>query len=129
MRINVVTLFVTDQDRAKTFYTGTLGFTLKDDAPYGPGSRWLTVASPEDEDTELYLAHEDSYPEARGYREAMYAAGRPVLGFAVKDLDSVHTQLTSKGVRFTRQPTAEEYGGHGACIDDGCGNILNLHQP
>jgi catechol 2,3-dioxygenase-like lactoylglutathione lyase family enzyme len=128
MRINVVTLYVTDQDKAKSFYTEQLGFKLKDDVPYGPTNRWLTVVSPEDDVTELYLAHEDSYPGAKDYREAMYAAGKPAMGFAVANVYAVHDELSASGVTFTRQPTAEEYGGHGASIDDGCGNILNLHQ-
>lgn len=128
MRINVVTLYVTDQDKAKSFYTEKLGFRVKDDAPYGPTNRWLTVVSPEDEATELYLAHEDNYPGAKAYRQAMYEAERPAIGFAVADVRALHEELSAKGVTFTRQPTAEEYGGHGASINDGCGNIVNLHQ-
>jgi catechol 2,3-dioxygenase-like lactoylglutathione lyase family enzyme len=128
MRVKVVTVYVTDQDKAKAFYTETLGFTLRDDAPYGPEFRWLTVVSPEDEHTELYLAHQDRYPGAQAYRQAMYDVGTPVIGFAVDDIDHVHRALAEHGVTFTRQPKAEEYGGYGAAIDDGCGNILNLHQ-
>jgi catechol 2,3-dioxygenase-like lactoylglutathione lyase family enzyme len=128
MRINVVTIYVTDQDKAKSFYTDKLGFKLKDDVPYWANNRWLTVLSPEDDVTELYLAHEDSYPGAKAYREAMYSAGTPAMGFAVADVHAVHEQLSTAGVTFTRKPAAEDYGGHGASIDDGCGNILNLHQ-
>lgn len=33
-----------------------------------------------------------------------------------------------KGVRFTLEPTAMPYGGIDAMFDDGCGNLVNLHQ-
>jgi catechol 2,3-dioxygenase-like lactoylglutathione lyase family enzyme len=128
MRIRVVTLYVTDQDKARAFYTEKLGFEPRDDKPYGPDFRWLTVVSPEDAATELYLAHEDRYPGAEAHREAMYAAGVPVLGFVTDDMRALHRKLTANGVAFTREPAEQDYGGIGAVIDDGCGNLLNLHQ-
>jgi catechol 2,3-dioxygenase-like lactoylglutathione lyase family enzyme len=128
MKIAVVTVYVTDQDKARAFYSKTLGFNVKDDLPYGPGFRWLTVVSATDPSTELYLAHQDRYPGARAYREAMYEAGTPTLGLAVDDIHAVHQRLTAARVTFTRPINEEEYGGVGASIDDGCGNILNLHQ-
>ena len=127
-RIAVVTVYVTDQDKARAFYSEALGFKVKDDQPYGPAFRWLTVVSPMDPETELYLAHQDCYPGARTYREAMYEAGTPTLGLAVDDIEIVQQRLTAAGVGFTRPITEEVYGGVGASIDDGCGNILNLHQ-
>jgi catechol 2,3-dioxygenase-like lactoylglutathione lyase family enzyme len=36
---------VADQERALAFYTGTLGFEVRVDAPF-PGGRWLEVAPP-----------------------------------------------------------------------------------
>jgi catechol 2,3-dioxygenase-like lactoylglutathione lyase family enzyme len=128
MKIGVVTVYVTDQDKARAFYADTLGFGVKDDQPYGPDFRWLTVVSPTDPSTELYLAHQDRYHGARAYREAMYESGTPTLGLAVDDIHAVHQRLSAAGVVFTRPVTEEEYGGIGASIDDGCGNILNLHQ-
>jgi catechol 2,3-dioxygenase-like lactoylglutathione lyase family enzyme len=38
-----VTVYVTDHDKAKAFYSEALGFKVKDDQPYGPGFRWLTA--------------------------------------------------------------------------------------
>jgi catechol 2,3-dioxygenase-like lactoylglutathione lyase family enzyme len=129
MRINVVTIYVTDQDKAKSFYAEKLGFKVKDDAAFGPNplDRWLTVVSPEDEITELYLAHEDIYPGAKAYREAMYAAKKPPVGLTVKDIQATYKALVEKGVEFTREPIQESWGWD-AGIDDGCGNIINLHQ-
>jgi catechol 2,3-dioxygenase-like lactoylglutathione lyase family enzyme len=125
--IRIVTLHVTDQDKARAFYTEKLGFELRDDAPYGPDFRWLTVVSSEDKATELYLAHEDRYPGAKAFRQAMYDGGVPVLGFSADDIHALHRSLTANGVTFSREPADQEYGGIGA-VDDGCGNRLNLHQ-
>jgi catechol 2,3-dioxygenase-like lactoylglutathione lyase family enzyme len=37
---------VADQDEAIGFYTGTLGFELTSDVPFGEGDRWVEVAPP-----------------------------------------------------------------------------------
>ena len=37
---------VADQDEAIAFYTGTLGFSLAADVPFGEGDRWVEVAPP-----------------------------------------------------------------------------------
>src|SRR5580704_8179953 len=42
-RIEVLSLPVTDQDRAKDFYVGTLGFDLVADNQMGPEQRWVQV--------------------------------------------------------------------------------------
>ena len=45
-RIGRVILPVSDQDKALEFYTGTLGFEVVADMPFGDGNRWLEVAPP-----------------------------------------------------------------------------------
>ena len=42
-RIEVLSLPVTDQDRARDFYVGTLGFDLVADNQMGPAQRWVQV--------------------------------------------------------------------------------------
>ena len=49
MGITAVQLFslpVSDQDRARDFYVDVLGFELVNDAPMGPGMRWVQVRPP-----------------------------------------------------------------------------------
>lgn len=53
-RVATVTLPVTDQDRARAFYTTVLGFEVRSDDP-APVGRWLTVA-PKGAETTLLLA-------------------------------------------------------------------------
>jgi catechol 2,3-dioxygenase-like lactoylglutathione lyase family enzyme len=42
-QIAVVSVPVTDQDRARDFYVGTLGFDLVADTAFGPDQRWVQV--------------------------------------------------------------------------------------
>lgn len=45
-QIQLFSLPVTDQDRARDFYTGTLGFELVADTTMGPDQRWVQVRPP-----------------------------------------------------------------------------------
>jgi catechol 2,3-dioxygenase-like lactoylglutathione lyase family enzyme len=45
-QIQLFSLPVTDQDRARDFYVGTLGFELVADTAMGPGQRWVQVRPP-----------------------------------------------------------------------------------
>src|SRR6266536_2270136 len=51
--IKTVTVFVSDQDKARDFYVGTLGFDVRTDLTMGD-NRWLEVAPP-GENTALVL--------------------------------------------------------------------------
>jgi predicted enzyme related to lactoylglutathione lyase len=44
--IRTITIDVSDQDRALAFFTDTLGFEKRLDAPMSPTSRWIEVAPP-----------------------------------------------------------------------------------
>ena len=45
-QIGRVMVPVESQDAAIAFYTGTLGFNVVADVPFGDGDRWLEAASP-----------------------------------------------------------------------------------
>ena len=76
MKIKVTSIYVDDQDKALSFYTGILGFAKKVDFSQGP-YRWLTVASPEEPDgTELQLALNNN-PAAKAYQQAMFQLRQP----------------------------------------------------
>lgn len=42
--IRIVSVPVTDQERAIAFYTGVLGFEVINDSPMGPEMRWVQLA-------------------------------------------------------------------------------------
>ena len=126
IRINVTSVLVDDQAKALAFYTEKLGFIKKTDVPAG-GARWLTVVSPEEPDgVELLLSPMDD--PARTFQHAMRAAGKPATSFTVDDARREHERLVSLGVAFVMEPTKMPYGGTDAVFEDGCGNLLNLHQ-
>ena len=119
-RVGTVSVFVTDQERAKTFYTEVLGMELRTDAPLFPGSeaRWIAVA-PEGAETEiiLYLLDEnwEHYQGVVGKSQA--------ITLDVTDMSKTYADLKSKGVKFIQEPDVQPWGTY-ATIQDSEGNSL-----
>ena len=126
MRITLTSVFVSDQDEALKFYTGTLGFVKKHDLPVGQ-FKWLTVVSPDDPDgTELLLEPNDN-PVAQEYQKGIFDQGIPAASFGVMDIRAEYEKLKSLGVAFTMEPT--ELGNVTiAVLDDTCGNLIQIMQ-
>jgi len=124
-KVGSVSIFVSDQDRAKQFYTDVLGFELRTDAPLYPGakSRWVAVA-PKGAQTEvvLYLPDEnwEHYRQVVGKSQA--------LTFIVKDMKTLHADLKAKGVEFVQEPEEQPWGTF-VIIKDSEGNSLILSEP
>jgi catechol 2,3-dioxygenase-like lactoylglutathione lyase family enzyme len=125
--IRLATIYVDDQDKAKAFYTEKLGFVLVDDNSYGPGLRWLTVASAEEPDGTRLLLNAATGPAAE-YQQAIYAAGKPAIAFITRDCKAECEKLKANGVKLRMEATTMDYGGTDATLDDGCGNIICIHQ-
>ncbi|MFI6370420.1 VOC family protein [Streptomyces sp. NPDC050546] len=124
MRIHITSVFVDDQEKARSFYTDVLGFVKKHDVPVGT-DRWLTVVSPEDlEGTELLL-EPSGHPAVQPYKTALVEDGIPAASFAVDDVHAEFERLRGLGVRFTQEPT--EMGPlTTAVLDDTCGNLIQI---
>jgi lactoylglutathione lyase len=125
-KVGTVSVFVNNQDRAKTFYTEKLGMELRIDAPLFPGAeaRWVAVA-PQGAETEivLYLADENwaHYTQTVGKSQA--------LTLTVDDIDTTYTNLKAKGVIFVSEPDKQPWGTF-ATIEDSEGNsLLLVEQP
>ena len=124
-KVGTVSVFVSDQDRAKEFYTSVLGFELRTDQPLYPGSsaRWVAVA-PKGAQTEiiLYLPDEnwEHYSQVVGKSQA--------LTFDVSDMASLQADLKAKSVTFVQEPDVQPWGTF-AIIQDSEGNHLLLVQP
>jgi predicted enzyme related to lactoylglutathione lyase len=127
MKIGVTDIHVDDQDRARAFYTQALGLEVRTDADYGGGARWLTVVSPEEPDgTQLMLAPLDD--ASRVLQEARRESGTPAVSFTTDDCRRNYEELKARGVVFHGEPRQMPYGGVDVVFEDGCGNLLNLHQ-
>ena len=126
MRINLASVFVSDQDKALRFYTEVLGFVKKTDIPMG-SARWLTVVSPEGPDDVELLLEPMEFAPAKTYQKALYEAGIPLTAFAVEDIEKEHERMEKLGVMFKTKPI--KMGPVTvAILDDTCGNLIQLVQ-
>ena len=122
--INLTSIHVDDQAKARDFYTDVLGFQLKNDVPLGE-HRWVTVVSPEHPDGVELLLEPDDHPAAKAYMQALVADGIPATSFAVPDVQAAYEELRSRGVRFVQPPTPMGPFTT-AVLDDTCGNLVQL---
>jgi catechol 2,3-dioxygenase-like lactoylglutathione lyase family enzyme len=121
--INSVNVYVTDQDRALSFYRDGLGFEVNIDQQAGPDFRWISIA-PAGAQTQLML-----------YRTTPNMAGKwPLVGtwtgmvLFCDDLDATYRELSERGVRFTELPRRMPWGGYEAQFADPDGNTFELVQ-
>ena len=126
-RINVTSVLVDDQAKALAFYTEKLGFVAKTDIPVGE-FRWLTVVGANEPDGTELLLEPDAHPAAKTFKHAMVEDGIPYTSFAVDDVYTAHTDLESRGVKFTQAPTAMGPV-NTVILDDTCGNLIQLTSP
>jgi catechol 2,3-dioxygenase-like lactoylglutathione lyase family enzyme len=129
-KLNHVNVFVLDQDRAKQFYTETLGFEVRSDSVLD-GFRWLTVGPRDQPDLAILLAYPSppmfSEEDAQTVR-ALVAKGS--LGGGVFQTDDCRTtfeELSAKGVTFLQEPADRPYGVEALFRDDS-GNWFSLTQ-
>ncbi len=126
MKIKLTSVHVDDQEKALRFYTEVLGFEKKADFSQGP-FRWLTVASPEDQDgTELQLALNNN-PAAKAYQQAMFQQGQPAAMFFTDDVRADYERMKARGAEFTKPPT-DVTGSRIAMLNDTCGNLIQVTQ-
>jgi catechol 2,3-dioxygenase-like lactoylglutathione lyase family enzyme len=126
VKLQTVSIFVDDQQRALDFYTGRLGFSVAADVPLGE-HRWLTVIDPARPDGTQLSLEPKSHPAVSPFTEAIAADGIPFLVLGVDDVQMEYDRLVALGETFTQPPTAM-----GpvivAVLDDTCGNLLQLAQ-
>ncbi|MCB1590180.1 MAG: VOC family protein [Xanthomonadales bacterium] len=128
--IQVVGLYVHDQDQALDFYTGKLGFQVHSDVRNGP-YRWLTVQHPEQPFFQLGLfqpgppVHDATTAQTL---QALVAKGAmPPLVLVVADCRAECERLRAAGVDITQDPI-DRYGTVDAGFRDPSGNGWKLIQ-
>lgn len=127
MKIKLESVFVSDLDKALSFYTDVLGFVKKKDVPMGD-TRYLTVVSPEEPDgTELLLEPNGEHPATKAFKQALYKEGIPLTAFLVDDIAAEYERLKAHGVVFKSAP--QRLGTESmAVLDDTCGNLIMIYQ-
>jgi catechol 2,3-dioxygenase-like lactoylglutathione lyase family enzyme len=114
----VVSVPVSDQDRAKAFYVDTLGFELVREDDSVPGFRWVQVA-PRGGTTALTLVT---------WFESMPAGSLRGLVLRSDDVQADYERLAARGVQFDGPPAPTPYIAAEAVFHDPDGNGLILQQ-
>ena len=122
--IEVVSLYVRDQDEALAFYVDKVGFRVHTDVRNGD-YRWLTVQHPDQPSFQLGLsvpgAPVHDAETAQALRAIVAKGGMPPLVLKVDDCRAAYDRMLARGVEFTQEPT-ERYGTLDAGFRDPSGN-------
>ena len=125
------TVYVLDQDRAAAFYTGKLGFDVREDVKLGT-FRWLTVGPKGQPDLQIILMPITPSPfmdeaACAQLREMVAKSGVSSGVFQTADCKATYAELKAKGVEFVNEPTERPYGIE-ALFKDDSGNWYSLVQ-
>lgn len=117
-QVKMVSITVSDQQKAVEFYTEKLGFTLQANESMGDenGTRWIELALPSG-GTLLNLYPPQS-PDAK-------VGGSSPIGFTCDDVFKTYDELKERGVEFV-QPPKEEFWGKYCIFADPDGNQFCL---
>jgi catechol 2,3-dioxygenase-like lactoylglutathione lyase family enzyme len=116
LHLSVVSIPVSDQDRAKAFYTDVLGFQAITDNPYGDGLRWVQVRAPGTSTSFTLVTWFPSMP----------AGSLQGLVIETPDVQAAYLELLEKGVHFPHEPRKELWGTFTTFSDpDGNGFVLS----
>jgi catechol 2,3-dioxygenase-like lactoylglutathione lyase family enzyme len=113
----IVSVPVSDQERAKKFYRDTLGFDLIRDEPMGPTDRWIQL-SPKGCSTTIALVT---------WFDTMRPGGLQGVMLNSTNIDRDTQELSAKGLQLT--PIDQQPWGRFAMFKDPDGNGWILRQP
>jgi len=118
-----VPVVVSDQDRSLAFYRDVLGFDVTADEGSGD-FRWLTV-KPKSGQTCLMLTRPPSNPNP-AYDLGLRMGKWTGMVLNTDDIKAECERLKASGVRITREPERQHYGGIEAQFADPDGNTFEL---
>src|SRR5580692_12574194 len=121
-----IALIVRDYDEALDFFTRTLNFKLIEDTRLSKDKRWVLIAPPGSQGTNLLLA-QASTPE-QAARIGNQTGGRVFLFLHTDDFGRDYREMKARGVKFLEAPRQEVYGTV-AVFEDLYGNKWDLLEP
>jgi catechol 2,3-dioxygenase-like lactoylglutathione lyase family enzyme len=128
--IEVVGVYVRDQDEALAFYVEKLGFRVHTDVRNGD-YRWLTVQHPEQPSFQLGLFAAGppmlDAATAQAVNAIVAKGAMPPLVLVVDDCRAAYTRMNERGVEFTQEPV-DRYGTVDAGFRDPSGNGWKMIQ-
>ncbi|GAA1225011.1 VOC family protein [Kitasatospora nipponensis] len=125
--ITLTALLVRDYDEAIAFYTGALGFELREDSPRADGGRWVVVAPRGAGPGGGLLLARPGRPEQQA-RIGDQTGGRVGWFLQTEDFAGDHRRMVAAGVHFVEEPRHEPYGTV-AVFEDLYGNRWDLIEP
>jgi catechol 2,3-dioxygenase-like lactoylglutathione lyase family enzyme len=113
----ILSVPVSDAQRAKRFYTEVLGFELVREEPMGPDMQWIQLA-PSGSPVTIALVT---------WFDAMKPGGLQGVMINSTDIDRDHAELSARGL--TLSAIGQQPWGRFATFDDPDGNGWVLRQP
>lgn len=117
MKLSTTQVWVRDQDEAVSFWTGKVGFEIKEDVtiPELGNFRWVTVGPKGDQGTAIVLMAVPGQPvmddTTKAQVESLVAKGFATgLFFTTDDAQGVYDRLSASGVDVVDKPTEQPYG-------------------
>ena len=117
LSFEILSVPVSDQQRAKQFYRDVLGFKLIREEPMGPGMSWIQLAPPGQSVTVALVT----------WFENMKPGGLQGVMVNTENIDAEHTLLRSRGLEIGE--IKQEPWGRYAMFNDPDGNGWILRQP
>lgn len=128
--VEVVGVYVRDQDEALAFYVEKLGFRVHTDVGSGD-YRWLTVQHPDQPSFQLGLFTPGppvlDAATAQAMRAMVAKGAMPPLVLTVDDCRAAYERMRAQGVEFTQEPV-DRYGTVDAGFRDPSGNGWKMIQ-
>ena len=128
--IEVVGLYVRDQDEALAFYVDKVGFRVHTDVRNGD-YRWLTIQHPEQPSFQLglFVPGPPTIDEAtaQSVRAIVAKGAMPPLVLIVSDCRAAYDLMRGKDVEFTQEPV-DRFGTVDAGFRDPSGNGWKMIQ-
>jgi catechol 2,3-dioxygenase-like lactoylglutathione lyase family enzyme len=119
--LEVISVPVSDQERAKLFYTQTLGFTVEIDSNFGESMRWIMLRPPGSGTAVTLVTWFDTMPAG--------SLNGAVLG--CDDLEETLAELTGRGLEFAEEEIQQAPWGRWKTFTDPDGNgwVLQQNNP
>ena len=120
LRIQSITVFVSDADVSLNFYVEKLGFRLAFDVVLPMGARFISISPPNGDTNLALMAPSPGTPEHS-------LIGRPMqTAFMTEDIDATYEEWSSRGVRFINPPSMQPWGGKVTQFEDPDKNTFGL---
>lgn len=101
--VKLVSIAVTDQDKALDFYTNKLGFEVVVDEPFNTSNRarWIELKPPEGQTRIVLLKAERNDPRVGRLSNIVFTAD---------DVEKTYFDLKTRGVQFKEPPNKQHWG-------------------